>query len=63
MDESQFKKLRTGDIIMNRGSHLPVIVTASYGNRVTAVQTFDVTNSQEWDLIYKSNYKKEVKNG
>lgn len=42
------KELQPGDMILSVASGITYIVTANYGNRVTAVRTVDVTNLQEW---------------
>ena len=43
--------LQPGDLIRHRESGEALVVTASYGNRVTAVRTYDVTNPGEWLVV------------
>lgn len=61
MTKDEFNGLKTGDIIKNQGNDLPVVVMVNYGDRVTAVQTFDVTNPQEWDILGTANYSMRYK--
>jgi hypothetical protein len=51
--------LRPGDIIRPKHGDINFVVTANYGNRVTAVKTADVTNPIEWEVMNeeKSNPK------
>ena len=51
MTEDQFRKLKRGDIVRNKGSADSYVVTSHYGDRVTAVRTADLTNPSEWLLI------------
>lgn len=46
-------ELKTGDIIRGKISHRTFVVTANYGNHVTAVASQDVTNPAEWE-VFKS---------
>ncbi len=55
MTELDMKKLQPGDVIRGKNSADGYIVTANYGNRVTAVRTTDMTNPSEWDLVVKAN--------
>lgn len=41
-------KLQRGTIIKHVLDQRPFVVTANYGDRVTAVATVDVTNMSEW---------------
>lgn len=41
-------QLQRGDIVRHRSSGDSMVVTANYGNRVTAVRTVDITNPTEW---------------
>lgn len=43
--------LESGQIIRGKLSGNVYIVTGNYGDRVTAVQTADVTNPDEWELL------------
>lgn len=45
-----FKDLVPGDIVRGKAFKRPGIVTANYGTRVTAVNTFDLTNPEEWQI-------------
>ncbi len=47
----EIKELRTGDIIRGKSKGVPYVVTANYGNRVTAVCSVDVTNPLEWEVL------------
>lgn len=47
------RDLRRGDLIRHRCSGESLIVAASFGDRATAVRTYDVTNESEWLLIAK----------
>jgi hypothetical protein len=40
--------LKPGDIIRGKSSGQVYVVTANYGNHVTAVASADVTNPGEW---------------
>ncbi len=59
MREEDFKSLQTGDIVKHKSTQEPLIVTTNYGGRVTAMQTYDLTNPNEWNLILKADYKKQ----
>ncbi len=54
MTKKEFESLQPGDIVRGKSSFVSYIVTANYGNRVTAVHTADLTNPPEWDLVEKS---------
>ena len=54
MTKEEMKGLSIGDIIRGKLSGTPYIVTANYGDHVTAVKTVDVTNPSEWDLAFKA---------
>ncbi len=58
MTKEDLKNLNTGDIVKHKSINEPIVVTANYGRRVTAVQTHDLTNPDEWELVLKANYKK-----
>lgn len=53
MVEIELKLLRIGDIISHVHSSGVYVVTANYGDRVTAVKTVDVTNPYEWNITSK----------
>lgn len=57
MTKEEFKKLDVGDIVHHASGSQPLIVTANYGKRVTAVMTADMTNPQEWVLVLKATHK------
>lgn len=40
-----------GSIIRHKAGEFVYIVTANYGNRLTAVRTVDVTNPSEWEIL------------
>ena len=52
MTKDQLRHLHEGDCIQSELTGLNYIVTGNYGDRVTAVQTVDVTCPEEWRLIY-----------
>ena len=51
--KDEMRALQPGDIIQHKGLRIGYIVAANYGTRITAVQTADVTNPSEWDVIYQ----------
>lgn len=51
MTSFEFKNLQAGDIIRHKLSPNVIVVTANYGDRVTAVRTYDMTQPDEWELI------------
>lgn len=57
MTPEQFSSLKTGDIVRGKSSTTACIVTAKYADRATAVDTFDITNPDEWDLIFIANHQ------
>lgn len=61
MDVTALMQLRTGDIVKSKFSGETYIVTANYGNRVTAVKTVDITHPNEWELIEEARYSRCVK--
>lgn len=54
MNKEEFNKLRPGDMVYGKVSNVGYIVTANYGDRVTAVRTVDMTKPDEWTLIQKA---------
>ena len=49
MTKTQFKKLKPGDLVRHvLSGSTAYVVTANYGERVTAVRTMDLTNPSEW---------------
>lgn len=54
MTQAEFNGLQTGDIVRHAGDAArEYVVTANYGDRVTAVRTVDLTNPSEWNLVSK----------
>lgn len=51
MTHEEMKALQPGDIVSNQDWGDRFIVTANYGDRVTAVRTADLTNPDEWNLV------------
>jgi hypothetical protein len=43
--------LKVGDVIRGKSSGRMYVVTANYGTRVTAVDSADVTNASEWEVL------------
>jgi hypothetical protein len=54
MDKETFRFLNYGDVVRPIGDARLFIVTGSYGRRVTAVATADLTNPDEWTLVLKA---------
>ena len=57
MGLNEFKKLRTGDLVKHKMGEGVYVVTANFGDRVTAVKSVDMTNPDEWLLIRPINFK------
>ena len=55
MTKDEIKNLKTGDILRHKLGLNGYVVTANYGDRITAVRTVDITNPDEWDLIKKES--------
>jgi len=51
MTKEQMSGLQPGNIVRGKSSGDAYVVTANYGDHVTAVRTVDLTNPGEWDLI------------
>lgn len=51
MTKDELAALQPGDLIRHKHCGEMLVVTGSYGGRVTAVRTSDVTNSVEWELV------------
>lgn len=51
MTEDTMKSLRPGDIVRHQYDDHGYVVTGNYGGRITAVQSVDITNPTEWELI------------
>ena len=56
MTAEEMADLGTGDIVRHKSSAEAVVVMANYGDRVTAVRTFDLTNPDEWLLVMKASH-------
>ncbi len=61
MTKGELYSLRTGDVVIGKLSGLAYVVTANYGNRVTAVRTVDITNPDEWLLSCKTKKRKPTR--
>ncbi len=62
MTKEDLKNLNKGDLVKGKSSgktFIVFIVDYKYGSRLTAVETVDITNPDEWDLIFKADYKKQ----
>lgn len=55
MTDEEMRALDQGDIVRTEWSGETYMVTANYGDRVTAVRTADMTNPVEWRLVSKAN--------
>jgi hypothetical protein len=53
MTAEEFHALKPGDFITSDATGELYIVTANYGDRVTAVRSVDLTNPDEWHQIAK----------
>lgn len=52
MTLEEFEALKPGDLVRHANGDWHVyIVTAYYGDRITAVRTIDMTNPAEWKKI------------
>jgi len=49
-----FNDLQRGMLIRHRADQRVFVVTASYGNRATAVASVDMTNVSEWEVFERS---------
>lgn len=45
------KELQPGDVVKGQISQVSFMVTANYGDHVTAVRTVDITNPSEWVVL------------
>jgi len=61
MTKNQFKKLSRGDIVRHVAGGISYIVDANFGDSVTALNSIDVTNPTEWDLVFKASYRRTKK--
>lgn len=54
MNKETFEGLKPGDMVVHvwiDGHDTPYVVTANYGDRVTAVASVDITNPVEWMMV------------
>ena len=51
MKKDTFSQLGMGDVVRSKASKEAYTVTGNYGGRVTTVNTVDMTNPDEWDLV------------
>lgn len=58
MTKTQMKELGIGDLVRHKDYQDPrlFVVTGNYGGHVTAVDSVDITNPEEWDVIAKASY-------
>ena len=52
MTNLEFSRLRPGQIVRS-ASGQTWIISANYGQHVTAVQTVDISNPTEWEIVTK----------
>ena len=55
MNENDFKWLNAGDVVRHRLEHQALVVVANYGDHVIAVRVVEITNPNEWNLLYKAD--------
>jgi hypothetical protein len=60
MTREDLRQLNTGDIVRSSYKDRTYTVTANYGTRVTAVDTVDITNHDEWTLVAKASHQYKV---
>lgn len=48
MNGETFRGLKRGDLVRHKSESRTFVVTANYGDRVTATTTVDMTNPGEW---------------
>jgi hypothetical protein len=51
MTPEELRNLQPGDLVRGKLLGMIYVVTANYGDRVTAVRTADITNPEEWELV------------
>ena len=51
--------LKPGDIVRNTLSEQGYIVTANYINVVTVVRTANISNAEEWELVFKKRRRRK----
>lgn len=56
MTKEEMENLQRGDLVRHRAIYSDIyVVTANYGDRITAVRSVDITSPQEWDKITVSD--------
>ncbi len=59
MNKETFKKLKMGDIVKHvLNSTMIGVVTGNYGDRVTAINSYDITDPDEWILFINNKHNK-----
>jgi hypothetical protein len=58
MNKTEFQALMPGDIVKSVMSCERFMVSSNYGDRATAVNTKDLTNPAEWELVAKANIQR-----
>lgn len=53
MEKNEMKELRSGDLIVNKGSGNAYFVISNKIGRIVAARLVDVSNPGEWDIIKK----------
>lgn len=61
MKKEEMKNLQPGDLVRHILHTKAAVVTGNYGEHITAVQTFDVSNPSEWIVVQKAIQKKDDK--
>lgn len=51
MTPERFRTLKRGDVVKHKHDSRTFVVTANYGDRVTAVSSVDMTNPHEWEAV------------
>ena len=54
MTSEQMRDLKPGDLVRGGDFNVAYMVTANYGDHITAVRTVEITHPDEWDLIQKN---------
>lgn len=56
MTKDDFQNLKPGDVVRHQSGGANYLVTATYGDRVTAVRTIDMTNPIEWVVVLTATH-------
>jgi len=59
MTRQEFNDLKVGDLVRHKsraGRMVTLVVTGHYGDHVTAIDTHDLTNPGEWDVVSKAGH-------